>query len=338
MKLSAKEISAIVEGTVIGDAGIIITGAAGLDEASSSDISFLGNKKYQSMAGKTNAGILFSTEKVTGFRNTTIQVKNPQLAFAKILSIIEKEKSCHVQKGVHETAVVGSNVKLGNEITVGANAVIEDNVNIGNCTKISSGSFVGEGSKIGHGCLIYPNVTIGEKTIIGKNVIIHAGTVLGSDGFGFVPREEGHFKIPQIGIVEIGDDVEIGSNTSIDRATVGKTKIGKGTKIDNLVHIAHNVEIGEHCIITGQNGFAGSSTIGDFVTFGAQGGVAGHLKIGAGATVAARAGVISDVKPKETVSGFPARAHREEMKIQALIHKLPDIYKIFKKKAEKTKK
>ena len=331
MKLSAKEIAALVEGKLYGDPDAVVTGAAGLDEAARSDISFLGNQKYLPLVFTTEAGVLILPEKIEGLKQTIIAVKNPQLAFAKVLTVIEKERKPIAEKGVNSTAIIGRNVKLGHEITIGPFTVIEDNAIIGTSTKVLAQVFIGAGSKIGHGCLIYPNVTIGENISIGNNVIIHSGTVLGSDGFGFVPTSAGHFKIPQLGSVEIGDDVEIGSNVSIDRATTGKTKIGKGTKIDNLVHVAHNVMIGEHCLITGQNGFAGSSVIGNFVTFGAQAGVAGHLKIGDGATIAGRAGVISDVGPNEVVSGFPARRHKDEMKKLAIINKLPEMYEHFKK-------
>ena len=330
MKLSAKEIAVLVEGKLYGDPDTVVTGAAGLDEATAADVSFLGNPKYLSLVFTTKAGVLFLSEKIEGLKQAVIAVKNPQLAFAKVLTVIEKEKKPVTEKGVNSTAMIGRNVKLGHEITIGPFTVVEDNAHIGNSTKVLAQVFVGEGSKIGHGCLIYPNVTIRENVIIGNNVIIHSGTVIGSDGFGFVPSSSGHFKIPQLGGVEIGDDVEIGANVAIDRATTGTTKIGKGTKIDNLVHIAHNVQIGEHCLITGQNGFAGSSVIGNFVTFGAQAGVAGHIKIGDGATIAGRSGVISDVGPNEVVSGFPARRHKDEMKKLAIMNKLPEIYKHFK--------
>jgi len=335
MKLTAKEIASLVEGKVYGNPDTIVTGAAGLEEAQGTDVSFLGNPRYLSFVKETKAGIVILPQEIKGLKRTFITAKNPQLAFAKILTVIENERKSLVEKGVHSTAIVGRDVKMGHEITVGPYAVLEDKVSIGNSSKISAHVFIGAGSKVGHGCLIYPNVTILENTSIGNNVIIHSGTVIGSDGFGFVPGEKGHFKIPQLGSVEIGDDVEIGSNVSVDRATTGKTRIGKGTKIDNLVQIAHNVQIGEHCIITSQNGFAGSSVVGNFVTFGAQAGVAGHLKIGDGATLAARAGVISDIGPGEIVSGFPARRHKDEMKKLAMLNRLPEMYEHFKKQKRK---
>ncbi len=331
MKLTAKEIAAMVEGKLYGDPDTIVTGAAGLEEAETSDISFLSNAKYLRYINDTKAGVVIIPQEIKGLKRTLITAKNPQLAFAKVLTVIDRERKSAVEKGIHSTAVIGHEVKLGHDITVGPYAVIEDNASIGNSSKISAQVFVGAGSKIGHGCLIYPNVTILENTVIGNNVIIHSGTVVGSDGFGFVPGEKGHFKIPQLGTVEIGDDVEIGSNVSIDRATTGKTRIGKGTKIDNLVQIAHNVQIGEHCIITAQNGFAGSSVVGNFVTFGAQGGVGGHLKVGDGVIAAARAGIINDIESGQTVSGFPARPHRDEMKKLAVLNRLPEIYEEYKK-------
>ncbi|MCX5781169.1 MAG: UDP-3-O-(3-hydroxymyristoyl)glucosamine N-acyltransferase, partial [Elusimicrobia bacterium] len=276
-------------------------------------------------------------EKVEGLKQTIIIVKNPQLAFAKILTMLEKEKKSVIEKGIHSTAIIGKNVRLSHDIIIGPYAIIGNEVNIGNSTRILAHCFVGADSKIGHGCLIYPNVTIRENTTIGNNCIIHSGTVIGSDGFRFMPDEKGNFKVPQIGGVEIGDDVEIGSNVSIDRASTGKTIIGKGTKIDNLVQIAHNVQIGSHCIIVAQTGISGSAKIGSFVRFGGKSGVSDHIKIGDGATIAAGAGVISDMKPKEVVFGFPARPPKEEMKKLAIMSKLPEMYEHYKKLSAKEK-
>lgn len=335
MKLTAKEIAEIVEGRLCADPGIIITGAAGLEEANSGDVSFLGNPKYIHLVSRTHAGIVLLPEKMPEVDRPSIKVKNPQLAFAKILCLIQKEHDILPKPGIHPAAVISKTARLGANLAIGPCVVIEDNAVIGDNTKIIANCYIGKNAVVGAECLIYPNVTIREGISIGNRVIINPGTVIGSDGYGFVPQENGHFKIPQIGIVEIGDDVEIGANSTIDRGTTGKTKIGSGTKIDNLVHIAHNVQLGKNCLILGQVGIAGSAKIGNFVTMASQSGAAGHLTIGDGATLAARAGVTTDIEPKEVVSGFPARPHREELKVQALIHKLPQIYEHFRKISKK---
>ena len=220
---------------------------------------------------------------------------------------------------------------MGDNVAIGPYVVIEPGATIGSGATIMAHCYIGYSAAVGGQSLLYPSVTIRELVQVGSRVIIHSGTVIGSDGFGFVPGRGGHTKIPQIGTVVIGDDVEIGANTAIDRATTGATTIGKGTKIDNLVHIAHNVHIGEHCFIAGQTGIAGSARIGNFVTFAGQSGAVGHITIGDGATIAGRAAVIGNVAPGETVSGYPARPHREAMKIEVLIRKLPEMYEWFKK-------
>lgn len=331
MKITTKEIADIVNGKLEGDANLLITGAAGIAEASSSDVSFVSNPKYTAQISISKAGVILVGEDTTGHGRTIIRVKNPQLSFAKILQLIEKETSARYTAGIHPTAVVAPSAIISEGVTIGPCAVIEDNVVIGANSKILAHCFVGTNTKIGDNCLIYPNVTIRENCLIGKGVILHPGVVAGSDGFGFVPSKEGIVKIPQIGAVEIGDNVEIGSNTTIDRATTNKTIIGSGTKIDNLVQIAHNVRIGKNCIIVACVAIAGSTTIGDGVTVAGHASIAGHLSVGDGAVIAGMSGVTKDVPAKEIVSGFPAQPHREELKIQAIIKKLPELYAYLKK-------
>jgi len=331
MKLTAHEIATVVEGTLHGSPDILITGAAGLSEAAASDISFLGNSKYLEQLSKTAAGVVLVPASIEEPDRPVIKVKNPQFAFAKILHIIEQEQNPAEKSGIHSTAIVSSTASIGPDVVIGPYAVIEDGVAIGARTKVSAHCFIGRATRIGDDCFLYPRVTVRNNISIGSRVIIHPGVVIGADGFGFVPGATGHFKIPQIGTVEIGDDVEIGANTTIDRATTDKTRIGKGTKIDNLVMIAHNVQVGEHCFICAQAGIAGSTKIGNFVTMAGQAGITGHATVGDGATLAAKSGVIGNVAPKEVVSGYPARPHREALKIQALLHRLPEIYERIKK-------
>ena len=331
MHLTSLEISQILSGELVGDSNIIITGAAGLEYATATDISFISNPKYLKLQQKTKAGLVLLNFKPENIGTPYILVKNTYLAFAKILSIIDTENKAVVEVGVHKSAVIYNNVSIAPSASIGPNCVIESGASIAANSVIKANVYIGQNVKIGSDCLIYPNTTLRERVVLGNGVIIHSGTVIGSDGFGFVPGATGHFKIPQIGIVEIGDNVEIGANVTIDRATTDKTIIGKGTKIDNLVQIAHNVQIGENCFIVAQSGIAGSAKIGNGVTVAAQAGVVGHITVGNGVTIAARAGVISDVAPGEVVSGFPARPHREVLKSYVILQKLPDIYEKIKK-------
>jgi UDP-3-O-[3-hydroxymyristoyl] glucosamine N-acyltransferase len=326
MNMKTSDIAQLVSGRLIGDPDLVINGAAGLDEAGQSDISFVFNPKYVKHLSKSKAGVLLLSEEVAACKATQIIVKNPHLAFAQVLTIIEKEIRPSFAPGIHPKAVVAADVKIAKDVYIGPGVVIEPEATIGETSHIGANSYIGHGSRIGKNTHIYPNVTIRENVKVGNNVIIHPGAVLGSDGFGFVPSQAGHFKVPQIGSIEVCDDVEIGANVSIDRATTGKTKIGKGTKIDNLVQIAHNVKIGEHCFIVAQVGIAGSTVLGDFVTIAGQAGVSGHLKIGDGVTIAGQAAVIGDVPAREIVSGYPARPHREAMKVYALSQKLPELF------------
>ena len=327
MKITAKEIADLTGGVLEADAGLVITGAAGLAEAGASDVSFIANPRYLGRMNSSAAGLLLLQQNVENNGRPCVRVKNPQLAFAKVLTVISKELDPHPAPGIHPAAMVAAGAKIGTGVAVGAFAVIEESAVIGNGSRIYPHCYVGKRSAVGNECIIYPNVTIRERCTIGNRAIIHPGAVIGSDGFGFVPTKEGQFKIPQIGTVEIGDDVEIGSNVTIDRATTGKTIIGSGTKIDNLVQIAHNVHIGTNCVIVAQVAVAGSSIIGNNVTIAGHSAVSGHLSVGDGAVIAGMTGVTKDVAQKEVVSGFPARAHRETLKTQAIIQRLPELYK-----------
>jgi UDP-3-O-[3-hydroxymyristoyl] glucosamine N-acyltransferase len=229
--------------------------------------------------------------------------------------------------GIHPTAVLGEDVKLGDNVSIGAYAVIDDKVEIGDNTIIRPHTCIGDSCKIGANCHIYPQVTLIENVEIGNNVIIHSGTIIGSEGFGFIGENGTYRKIPQIGKVIIGDNVQIGANVTIDRATFGKTWIKDGTKIDNLVQIAHNVEIGKNCIIVGQVGICGSVKLGDGVILAGQVGITDHLSIGDGVKVAAKSVVTKSVAAGKFVSGYPARDHNEEKRIKASVVRLPSLLK-----------
>jgi len=326
MKKTVKEIAQLVNGEVVGDPNIIITGLAGIDEAKKGEITFISNPKYTSLLNTTEASCVIASKNIPIIKNKTIiKTDNPDLAFAKLAQIIAPTYP-KLAPGVNPLALVSKKSKIKNNVAIASFVTIEDDVEIADNTAIYPGSYIGYGTKIGENVLIYPNVTIREKSIIGNNVIIHSGTVIGSDGFGYVNTGTSHYKIPQIGIVEIEDDVEIGANVTIDRARFGKTVIGAGTKIDNLVQIAHNVVIGKNCIIIAQVGISGSTKIGDNTIIAGQVGIVGHIEIGKNVVIAAQAGVTKSVEDGVFMIGSPAKPHDLWKKINALMQRLPKLY------------
>lgn len=326
MQKKLSEIAKLIGGKVVGGPDVTITGVCGIKEAQEGDITFVANNKYFHLLNETRASAVITEEGVKAVSVPLIYVDSPSLAFSKVVSFMAPDNIVH-PIGLHKTAVVGKNASLGKDIALGAYVVIDDNASIGDNTVIYPGCFIGRGTSIGKGCIVYPNVSIRERIKIGNNVIIHSGAVIGSDGFGFVEVKGAHHKIPQIGTVEICDDVEIGSNVTIDRARFEKTIIGRGTKIDNLVQIAHNVIIGENCLIVAQTGISGSTKIGDRAILAGQAGLVGHIIIGEGAIVGAQGGVTKSVPANTFVSGYPARPHLEAMKSYAALQKLPETQK-----------
>ncbi|MBN2830847.1 MAG: UDP-3-O-(3-hydroxymyristoyl)glucosamine N-acyltransferase [Candidatus Omnitrophica bacterium] len=329
MRKTLKEIAGLVNGEVIGDSSIVITGANGIKEAEAGDITFLSNPKYYSLLKSTSASAIITSREVFDTDKPVIRVDNPSLAFVKVIALIKTDTTEH-PKGIHASAILGKNVKLGKNVSLGAYAVVGDNVQIGDNSVVYPGVSIGGEVNVGINTLIYANVSIREKCIIGNNVIIHSGTVIGSDGFGFVDIDGKHHKVPQVGIVEIGDDVEIGANVTIDRARFGKTIIGSGTKIDNLVQIAHNVAIGKNCLIVAQVGISGSTTIGDNVILAGQVGVIGHITIGDNVIVTAQSGVSKSIPANVIFSGVPARPNMENQRIVACTHNLPKLFDLVK--------
>jgi UDP-3-O-[3-hydroxymyristoyl] glucosamine N-acyltransferase len=336
MKITAKKLAELLQGELTGASDSVFTGAAGLDEAGPSDVSFIANPKYAGKVAASRAGLIIISDKApdAGAGKPSIKVKNPQLAFAKVLELLAPEMNPPAAAGIHPTAVVSKGAKVAKDAAIGPCAVIEEGAVIGSASVVSAHCYVGRKTQIGNSCRIYPNVTLREKVTLGDRVIIHSGAVLGSDGFGYAPDGKKHYKIPQIGGVEIGNDVEIGANVTIDRATTGKTRVGDGTKIDNLVQIAHNVQIGKNCILVAQVGIAGSTKIGDNVVFAGQSGAVGHVTIGNNAMIAGRSVATTDIPEGAIVSGFPAMPHREALKLEAIIRKLPELYEKMKNKVK----
>jgi UDP-3-O-[3-hydroxymyristoyl] glucosamine N-acyltransferase len=335
MKMRVKEIAEIINGKIIGDENVIITGVSGIKEAKEGDLTFIANKKYKNLLYTTKASAIIVGPDINNNVNTTlIQVENPSIAFAKIMSIVGPEP-IKFYPGIHPTAIIGKNVSFGKDVSIQPYSIIEDNVKIGDRTVIGAGVYIGHYTEIGEDCMIYPQVVIRERVKIGNRVIIHPGTVIGGDGFGFATVKGVHHKIPQIGTVEIGNDVEIGSNVTIDRARFDKTYIGNGVKIDNLVQIAHNVYIGDNTIVVAQVGISGSTVIGKNVIIAGQAGIIGHITVGDNAVIGGKAGVTKNVPPNTHVTGFPAREKWEDMRFQAYIRKLPELIEKIKNLEEK---
>ncbi len=314
-----------------GNGEVEITGAAGLSEAGEGDITFLSDRKLLKELVGSKATAVIVKEFVEGLQKPQVKTGNPQYAYAKLLSHFYVKPQPY--RGLSRKAFISESASLGENVSVYAFAYISDNARIGPGSVIYPGVFVGEGSSIGEGCLIYPNVTIREGVSIGNRVIIHPGAVIGADGFGYVFAEGAHRKIPQVGGVIIEDDVEIGANTTIDRATTSNTVIGRGTKIDNLVQIAHNVQVGSNVIFVAQIGIGGSTRIGDGVIIGGQSAIADHTNIEAGTMMAARSGALGEVK-RGVYSGTPIQPHRDWLRSSVIFAKLPEM----KKKLEELEK
>ncbi|MEI8386091.1 MAG: UDP-3-O-(3-hydroxymyristoyl)glucosamine N-acyltransferase [Verrucomicrobiota bacterium] len=313
-----------------------ISGMASLDDAIPGDLAFFGNPRYVRSLRKSRATAVFVPH---GFAEevppTRIWVDDPGAAFAGLLTAFVPPEIAFVS-GVHPTAVVDPEATLGKDVFIGAHAVIEPGAKVGSRSIISAHAYVGHGVQIGEDCRIYPHVTIRERCTLANRVILHPGVVIGSDGFGYEFRDGAHQKIPQTGIVQIEDDVEIGANSTVDRARFGRTWIRKGTKIDNLVQIAHNVTVGEHSILCAQVGISGSTRVGNFVTLAGKVGVNGHIEIGDGAIIGAMSGVPKSIKPGVIVIGAPARPIKDYKISLALLNKLAALFDRVKKLEEGT--
>jgi UDP-3-O-[3-hydroxymyristoyl] glucosamine N-acyltransferase len=317
------ELAALVGGSVEGDPTLLITGVASLEDAQPGEITFVAEPKYL-LTLKTAKASAVILDRVMPADRPAIRVDQPYRAFATVLTSFYP--SPRPPASIGTPVALGERVHLGHEVVLLPFVTLGDDVTIGDRVVLYPGVFVGPGSSIGDDSVLYANVTIYERVAIGRQVIIHAGAVIGADGFGYVPGPDGqHLKIPQVGGVRIEDDVEIGANTCIDRATLGATLIRRGTKIDNLVHIAHNVEVGEDNLLLAQVGISGSCHLGTHVTLAGQVGMVDHVHIGDHATVIAQAGIVKDVEPRAIMAGSVAMPHRIWRRVQAATPRLPEL-------------
>jgi UDP-3-O-[3-hydroxymyristoyl] glucosamine N-acyltransferase len=330
MTFTAAQIALLINGTIEGDPSASVNSFGKIEEAGEGQLSFLANPKYEDYIYTTKASVIIINE---GFQlkqpvqAALIRVADAYTAFATLLSKYQEIMQQQLS-GVQEPSYIAKTAVYGQQVFIGAFAYLGEKVKVGNNTKIYPGAFIGDNVSVGNNCIIHPGVKIYHDCVIGNNVIIHAGTVIGSDGFGFAPQADGSFKkVPQIGNVVIQDNVEIGANATIDRATIGSTLIKSGAKLDNLIQIAHNVEIGNSTVIAAQAGVSGSTKIGNGVMIGGQAGIVGHIQLGDGAKVNAQSGVSKSIDPGKAVTGSPAYDYTAALRSQAVTRKLPELEK-----------
>jgi UDP-3-O-[3-hydroxymyristoyl] glucosamine N-acyltransferase len=331
MQFTAQQIALLVSGTIEGNPHTIVTSFAKIEEAAAGQLSFLANPKYNDYLYTTKASLIIVNESLELEKNITatlVRVKDAYTAFATLLTTYQNLKA-QQRKGIETPSYIANSATIGADVFVGAFAYIGEKVNIGNNTKIFPGAYIADNVSIGNNTTIHAGVKIYEDCVIGNDVIIHAGTVIGSDGFGFAPQPDGSYqKVPQIGNVIIEDQVEIGANTTIDRATMGSTIIKKGVKLDNLIQIAHNVEIGSQTVIAAQTGISGSTKLGQKIMIGGQAGIAGHLTIANGVKIAGMAGVTKNLDGEgKSYAGFPAEDAKQSLKAQVYTRQLPELEK-----------
>jgi UDP-3-O-[3-hydroxymyristoyl] glucosamine N-acyltransferase len=323
MSLTLGQIAEKIGADLLGDSDLVINGLASLEDAKEGELSFIASRKFRKQLETTGASALIAYKGLESKKISLLTTKEPYLGFARAMRLFYRSLP-KTQPGIGPGAQIFVEMPFPQNIHIGPNAIISNGVQLGEGTSIGAGTFVGENSILGNNCYIFPNVTIRENVIIGNNVVIYPNAVIGSDGFSYCWDGAGHLKIPQAGTVVIEDDVEIGAGTTIDRATLGKTVIGKGTIIDNLVQIGHNSKIGEYSVICAQVGLAGTSTLGRRVTLAGQVGIAGHLTIGDNALLLAQSGVAADIPKGAVYFGSPARDAKTAYKINAILGNLPE--------------
>lgn len=323
MPYTAAEIAKLVGGEVIGDAALALKGFAPADRAQAGDLTFAENESYFTLADQSAASAIIVDGPFTSAKKTLIRAPQARVAFAKVLQLFFPEPV--LPSGIHPTAIIPKSAQVDTTVHIGPYCVLGEQVRIGARSVLQGGNHVGAQCQLGDDVNLFPNVTVYPRTQIGHRVRVHSGSVIGSDGFGYVQDKGAHLKVPQIGNVIIQDDVEIGANVTIDRGALGPTIVGKGTKIDNLVQIAHNVTTGEHCIIVSQAGVAGSTKLGKYVILGGQVGLAGHLKIGNGVSVGAQSGVMNNIPDGETWLWTPAQPDRQAKRQMIAMQQLPEL-------------
>ncbi|MGC8666761.1 MAG: UDP-3-O-(3-hydroxymyristoyl)glucosamine N-acyltransferase [Chthonomonadales bacterium] len=319
------ELARHVEGAVVGNQDAVIFGVSSIEDAEAGDIVFAENPRFLSEAQRSRASAIIAFLDATTPDKPLIRVDNPRYAFTKILKMFAPP--LNAPKGIHPTAIIGSGAKIGTNVSIGPHVVVGERAQVGDRSVLMAGTVLGNEAVVGEDCVLFPNVTVYAGCTLGNRVVLHAGVVVGADGFGYMRVGDQSIKIPQIGTVTIEDDVEVGANSTIDRAKTGATVIGARTKIDNLVHIAHNVKIGPDCIIVAQVGIAGSCQIGRGAMLAGQAGIKDHVTIGEGAIIHAQAGVFGNIEPGAEVSGYPARPHRERLRMDAAVANLPEYVK-----------
>ncbi|MEI6945994.1 UDP-3-O-(3-hydroxymyristoyl)glucosamine N-acyltransferase [Paraflavisolibacter sp. H34] len=331
MQFTAAQISFIINGKIEGNAEAVVTTFGKIEEAQPYQLTFFANPKYEEFLYSTQASIVILNENYElkePVAPTLIRVPDAYSAFAMLLSKYQ-EMATQQLKGIQQPSYLPPSTKLGTDVFIGAFTYLGENVKVGNNTKIFPNAYIGDNVQIGDNCVIHPGVKIYVGCVLGNNVVVHAGTVIGSDGFGFAPQADGSFKkVPQIGNVVVEDNVEIGANTTIDRATMGSTVIKSGAKLDNLIQIAHNVEVGNSTVIAAQAGVSGSTKIGSNVMIGGQAGLVGHIQIADGSKINAQSGVSKSLKaPFSTVTGSPAADYTSALRSQAVFRNLPEMEK-----------
>ena len=328
------ELAARVGARISGEGDPVVTGVSPIEEAGPGQVTFLSNPKYNRFARESKASAIVAKDRVEGARALFLLSDNPYYTFACVMEMFHPPR--RPAAGVSPLASIHPGAQIGKDVSIGPYAVVAEGAGIGDRTALHAGVVVGEGASVGEDCLLYPHVVLYHGVRIGSRVILHAGCVIGSDGFGFAPTKEGYRKIPQVGIVEIGDDVEIGANTTVDRAALGVTRILKGTKLDNLVQVGHNVVIGSDTVIAAQVGIAGSCRIGNRVMIGGQAGLAGHLEVEDGIMLGAKCGVPDTLRASEgkVWSGIPVMPHATWLRMSMLLPKLPDLFRRVKRLEE----
>lgn len=325
MAHTVSSIAELLQGEVIGDGSIELHGFASADGAQAGDLTFAEKEEYFTAAEQSQASAILVPASFSSTTKTLIRVPNARVAMNKVLPVFFPPET--YPAGIHPTAVIAATAVVDPTAHIGPYVVIGENVRIGARSALLGGNHIGANSVIGEDVCLHPGVMLYTRTILGNRVTVHAGSVLGADGFGYTFDKGRHLKTLQVGNVVIGNDVEIGSNTSIDRGALGSTSVGDGTKIDNFVHLAHNVKVGRHCIIMGQSGIAGSTTVGDYTVIASQSGISGHLAIGSQVTIGAKSGLMRDVPSGSTVVGTPAAPDKQTKRQWICIQRLPEMLK-----------